>query len=199
MDTLELKVRLQEALKEKWDTAYQNKLPDSHFFYICPGGKKDEEGKTVPRNLRKLPYKDAEGKVDLAHVRNALARLSQVKCDGKLLSQSLQDKLRKRIEAVLEREKKAQKALGLSRTVNLVEIAFYDQFGALESSDGYRKYSIMEVLDDAIIVDSWDEYDRGPGLYDIVYRVPYTIDGDDNVEFAPVESWVKGYYQFVAI
>jgi len=48
-----------------------NNLPDSDFAYIEPGGKKDEEGKTVPRSLRHLPIHDA------AHVRNALARLPQ--------------------------------------------------------------------------------------------------------------------------
>lgn len=48
-----------------------NDLPDSDFAYIAPGGKKDSSGKTVPRSLRHLPIHDA------AHVRNALARLSQ--------------------------------------------------------------------------------------------------------------------------
>jgi hypothetical protein len=46
-------------------------LPDSDFAYIEPGGKKDDEGKTTPRSLRHFPIHDA------AHVRNALARLSQ--------------------------------------------------------------------------------------------------------------------------
>ena len=48
-----------------------NDLPDNDFAYIEPGGRKDEEGKTTPRSLRHLPIHDA------AHVRNALARLSQ--------------------------------------------------------------------------------------------------------------------------
>jgi hypothetical protein len=58
-----------------WTTAFINNLPDSSFAIILPGGEKDEDGKTVPRDLRKLPYKDADGKVDLPHLRNALARL----------------------------------------------------------------------------------------------------------------------------
>ena len=60
-----------------WTGAEVDKLPDSSFAVIQLGGKKDEEGKTVPRSLRKLPYKDASGKVDLPHLRNALARLPQ--------------------------------------------------------------------------------------------------------------------------
>lgn len=72
-------VPLQESTADEavWSTAHANDLPDSAFAYIEPGGKKDDEGKTTPRSLRHLPYKDAGGKVDAAHVRNALARLSQ--------------------------------------------------------------------------------------------------------------------------
>lgn len=56
-------------------TADMNNLPDSAFLYIKPGGEKDEDGRTKPRDLRMFPYKDAEGKVDLPHLRNALARI----------------------------------------------------------------------------------------------------------------------------
>jgi hypothetical protein len=59
-----------------WTTAFVNNLPDSCFAYIEPGGKQ-VDGKTEPRSLRHLPYKDSTGKCDPAHVRNALARLSQ--------------------------------------------------------------------------------------------------------------------------
>jgi HK97 family phage prohead protease len=48
-----------------------NDLPDSAFAYIEPGGKKDDQGKTVPRSKRHFPIHDA------AHVRNALARAPQ--------------------------------------------------------------------------------------------------------------------------
>jgi hypothetical protein len=61
----------------EWDTAYINNLPDSCFAVIKSGGEKDEEGKTKPRSLRMLPYKGMDGKVDLPHLRNALARLPQ--------------------------------------------------------------------------------------------------------------------------
>jgi len=63
--------------KAVWSAAYVNDLPDSSFAYISPGGEKDSDGKTTPRSLRHLPYKDANGKPDAGHVRNALARLSQ--------------------------------------------------------------------------------------------------------------------------
>lgn len=58
-----------------WSTAYVNNLPDSAFLYIESGGSKDSDGKTTPRTLRHFPYKDANGNVDLPHLRNALARI----------------------------------------------------------------------------------------------------------------------------
>jgi len=60
-----------------WDTQYINNLSDSSFALILPGGEKDQENKTTPRSLRKLPYKNIDGAVDLPHLRNALARLPQ--------------------------------------------------------------------------------------------------------------------------
>ena len=64
--------------KAVWTTAYKNDLPDSAFLYIKPGcGTKDSEGKTKPRSCRKFPVKDKNGNYDLAHVRNAIARIPQ--------------------------------------------------------------------------------------------------------------------------
>ena len=60
-----------EMTAKKFTGKEINNLPDSDFAYISPGGKKDSEGKTIPRSLRHLPIPDA------AHVRNALARLNQ--------------------------------------------------------------------------------------------------------------------------
>jgi len=65
-------IRDNDALAKKFTTKRRNDLPDSDFAYIAPGGKK-VDGKTEPRSLRHFPIPDA------AHVRNALARLSQSK------------------------------------------------------------------------------------------------------------------------
>ncbi|MEM1564178.1 MAG: hypothetical protein QW161_05870 [Candidatus Bathyarchaeia archaeon] len=71
-------LKRQPSVKEaEWDTAYINDLPDSAFAVISKGGTKDEHGKTVPRTLRHLPHHNADGSLDLPHLRNALARLSQ--------------------------------------------------------------------------------------------------------------------------
>lgn len=68
-----------KSLTERvWSRKYINSLPDSCFAYVEPG-EKDDAGRTVPRSKRHLPFKDAEGRIDLPHLRNALARLNQTK------------------------------------------------------------------------------------------------------------------------
>ena len=75
----EVNLKEDELREAVWTTEFINDLPDSSFAVISSGGKKDASGKTVPRSLRHLPFKDASGKIDLPHLRNALARLSQTK------------------------------------------------------------------------------------------------------------------------
>jgi len=66
--------RLKEA---EWSSEYINNLPDKAFAVITKGGEKDEQGKTMPRTLRHLPHHNMQGDLDIAHLRNALARLPQ--------------------------------------------------------------------------------------------------------------------------
>jgi len=77
-------------------TRYKNNLPDSAFLYIEAGGKKDSEGKTKPRSLRHFPYKDADGKVDRAHILNAIARIPQ----AKFLSRVQKDRMQARARGI---------------------------------------------------------------------------------------------------
>ena len=83
-----------------WTTKYINDLPDSSFLYIESGGKKDGEGKTTPRALRHFPYKDASGKIDLPHLRNAIARIPQSN-----LPENLKKTLQNKAKAILDKEK----------------------------------------------------------------------------------------------
>jgi phage I-like protein len=109
------------ALNAQWTTAYINDLPDSAFLYIESGGKKDSEGKMTPRSLRHFPYKDASGKVDLPHLRNAIARIPQSTVSG-LNKSALQEKARgilarattsNNSQEVIMDPKEIRKALGL--------------------------------------------------------------------------------------
>lgn len=77
MEKLEVAIEKAESYTEtaaKWSTQYINDLPDSAFIYVEPGYKEGED-----KRARHLPYKNKEGKVDLPHLRNALARCNQIK------------------------------------------------------------------------------------------------------------------------
>jgi len=105
-----------------WTSQYINDLPDSSFAYIEPGGTKDSSGKTTPRSLRHFPYKDASGKVDLPHLRNALARAPQSPFGDKAMPKLKaaakaagvgnyqdEDEVRKKLELEIEIEKQRRK------------------------------------------------------------------------------------------
>ena len=87
-----------------WSTAFVNDLPDGSFLYVEPGGKKDGEGKTVPRSKRHFPYKDGSGKIDLPHLRNAIARIPQA---GTWLSESAKSSLQNRARRLLSANSKS--------------------------------------------------------------------------------------------
>jgi hypothetical protein len=90
-----------------WTTKEVNDFPDSSFAYIEPGGTKDSEGKTTPRSLRHLPYKDENGKVDFNHVRNALSRLNQTQA----IPAKTKDTIRKKLTNILQKAQPEQKSM----------------------------------------------------------------------------------------
>lgn len=61
-----------------WSTSYQNDLPDSAFAWIDKDAVtgKDASG-SIPKSARYLPHHDADGSLDLPHLRNALSREPQ--------------------------------------------------------------------------------------------------------------------------
>lgn len=74
-----------EVQKAVWTSRYVNDLPDAAFAIVLGGGALDEEGKTTPRSLRKLPHHvstvedpDDDATTDWPHLVNALARVSQI-------------------------------------------------------------------------------------------------------------------------
>lgn len=99
---------LEESESEKWTREYINNLPDSAFLYIEPGGEKDEEGKTKPRSLRHLPYKDMDGNIDVEHLRNAIVRLSQENTGKEWLSENLRQQLLDKARKLLENYNKEE-------------------------------------------------------------------------------------------
>jgi len=109
-----------------WSTAFVNDLPDSAFLYVQSGGKKDSDGKTVPRSNRHFPYKDANGKVDLPHLRNAIARIPQA---GSWLSSSLKSSLQAKARAMLSRAGKSMSEAGVDELTDeiLADLASFDE------------------------------------------------------------------------
>jgi len=97
-------IKESEIFKVQWTRAYINDLPDSAFLYIEPGGEKDEENKTKPRRLRHWPIRDIKGKLDINHIRNAIARIPQTKILNMSADelQKYQDKARVLLEEIKE-------------------------------------------------------------------------------------------------
>jgi len=110
------------AVASKWSTKYINELPDSAFLYIESGGTKDEDGKTIPRNLRHFLYKDAEGNVDLPHLRNALSSIPQSN-----LPNDVKSRVSKKAENLLEKQKEGESSMELEQALKELEQAQKDK------------------------------------------------------------------------
>lgn len=123
-----------EGMTEKavWSTAMVNDLPDSCFLYVEEGEK--EDGKTTPRSKRHLPYKNAQGKVDLPHLRNAISRLGQSGTGKGWLSADLRKRLIAKAQGILRKqgggdrkEEKVDKQSLLDAVKNTIEGLFGSQ------------------------------------------------------------------------
>jgi len=94
--------------KAKWSGAYIGSLPDTAFLLIESGGEK-KDGITRPLSLRHLPVRGKDGAIDLGHLRNALARMSQMKDkEGNSFPAATIDKLREKARKLLAESQKAR-------------------------------------------------------------------------------------------
>jgi len=117
----------EEKTFTEWSTAYVNTLPDSSFLYIQAGGKKNSEGKTEPLSLRKLPYKDDKGKIDLPHLRNAIARAPQLVGTSEADKKALQAKAQRLLAGAQKMsELSGYEAAKLSEAMAVIENAGLD-------------------------------------------------------------------------
>ena len=141
------------ALQEAEMTAKSiNDLPDSAFAYIEPSGDKDEDGKTIPRSLRHFPIHDE------AHVRNALARMSQSPHGEKARAKILAAAKRMGIGKPAEEGEQPVKTRYLTEVIDLAEAVLDEAAKAVEVtlirpgwSSNKRFYS-KEVLAKAVSV-----------------------------------------------
>ena len=85
----------------KWDKKTINNLPDSSFAVIEPAYSKDD---TDNKNARHLPYKNADGKVNLANLRNALIYMSKITSITDSISDNdLRDKAKAKLTKIAKR------------------------------------------------------------------------------------------------
>lgn len=173
--------------KATWSASFINDLPDSSFLLVESGGDKDADGKTTPRSLRHLPYKNAEGDIDLPHLRAAISRLSQEgtgESGGeKWLTEDVRKRLLSRARGLLKQQ---DKAINLSQQVEDVRQAFMTQYN---SPNGRWYYWVNTVYDEYLIV--CHESENGIEYYQIAYSQT-----DDNYTFAPMGEWIEGQYEF---
>jgi hypothetical protein len=88
---------------KKWTVKYTNTLPDSSFAVIEPAYLK---GETSDKRCRHLQYRNYDGKIGLPHLRNALARVNQIKPITNSISTN---ELREKAINILEKVKEETK------------------------------------------------------------------------------------------
>lgn len=129
----------------EWSTKEINDLPDNAFAYIEDGGTKDKDGKTAPRSKRHLPYKGPDGKVDLPHVRNALARLESTE-----IPEDAKAGIKSKLEGLLDKAKASEKLVGV----------FPFEFD--ETGDDAASGAAIPDTIHLIPIGTWDHYLYGP-------------------------------------
>jgi phage head maturation protease len=175
---------LNDEHKATWSTAMQNNLPDSSFAFIESGGKKDSDGRTTPRSLRHFPYKDADGKPDAAHVRNALARIPQ-----STLSASAKASATRKVQAAAKElgigeDSKKNLPAGWSYRdlMRFLEDEANEDFGSEGSTDVYGNYQPSVYVSGCNLLENPDRfvYRRTDEPGDMFSR-PYTIENNDAI------------------
>ena len=92
---------------EPWRRAYVDALPDEAFAVV--------HVRRDGTRSRHLPHHDADGRVDLAHLRSALARLAQVRWEDPADAEQARRHLRAHDEALGARRTQPRPADGLRR------------------------------------------------------------------------------------
>lgn len=130
----------------------------------------------MPRSLRMFPYKDASGKVDLPHLRNAIARIPQ--------SNRIDAATKKRLQS------RARRLLGSSKSMSLSERMqrIHEAVRKAGPQDGSDYYNPRDVYDDHVIVETHD------GEFKAHYMMNMTtgeVALSPRVEWKPVKhEWV---------
>jgi hypothetical protein len=175
----------------KWSTKLKDSLPDSAFLVVVPGGKKDKDGKTVPRSLRHLPVYGPDGEIDINHLHSALTKI-----DSTDIPKKYKRIAHRKAEALLSEYKKShgddemkksfRKSLsdGMSYQDLRQELSsIVQQKYGRKSKDGnyYVDYPwVVDVYEDELVVERNGKY----------YIADYTVDGNNVTidEFYPARK-----------
>lgn len=139
----------------KWQTKYINSLPNSSFAVIEPAYL---EGKTGDKRARHLPFKDAEGKIDLPHYRNALARVNQIQpITDSISTEELRNKAKKELDKhkdllAIQIEINDKSEQGGNIKVTEEQIARIKEL-RVELGDFAKDISDEDLLNDAVIAE----------------------------------------------
>src|SRR4030043_1142087 len=169
--------------KSTWTTVYVNDLPDSSFAYIESGGEK-KDGKTEPRSLRHLPYKDANGNVDAAHCRNALARLSQVKGLSEEKETAIREKLQQALESLKSKKSLGTRIMKANDELQIVYGCVSDPY--LNGDEGAQEDSQNDWTPPAEVQAMAHRFLKSK-------RVVKLDHNGDPVDAAVIESWLESY------
>lgn len=169
-----------EDEKAVWTTAYINDLPDSAFLYVEPNAERKDQ--------RHFPYKDASGKIDLPHLRNAIARIPQSNAPG--LSAAKKRQLQDKARSMLENA--TGKKASLDERISHVRSAWHEM--NRQPVDVVSNEWIKEIYDDFIIIEGKEGLSKVPYTEkdgQITFGEPIKVE----IRYSEVKSGIKFYKQ----
>lgn len=113
---------------------YINKLDDSAFLHIAPGGTKDADGRTVPRSKRFFPVKDDHGKIDIPLLKTAIEKAPNSSLPAKV-KKSIQTKAKKML---IQAKKEDEQNNGFAIVGRMLRKA--------DEQEGTTKHYVMNVV-----------------------------------------------------
>ena len=181
--------------KAQWSRAYINDLPDDAFLYIEPGGEKDEEGKTVPRRLRHFPVKDYKGKLDIPHLRNAIARIPQARIPG-LTEDDLRE-LQERARRLLAEEKERRECEA-RKGDGAASAAFAKSIPLIKGADPKDERFVLGVVLEPDVVDAQGDIYSADEIREAAHRFMQDFGGLGLMHRFRVNDQVKVLESYLA-
>lgn len=104
--SIERAYQVLDEIAEKWDRKYINDLPNAAFAVVEKGyGEgKDKNSRHLPHHNKNVKSATENSSIDLSHLRNAYARVNQIKS---VLGEESDSSLRKKAASHLEKHRSA--------------------------------------------------------------------------------------------